>query len=57
MVLAAVPNDYNMTTEIVTPCEKQATNRQLCLVERLCCTNQLKVEFPLSLDRVIPQLP
>jgi len=35
MVLAAVPNDYNMTTEIVTPCEKQATNRQLCLVEPL----------------------
>ncbi|MDO8886198.1 hypothetical protein [Candidatus Oleimmundimicrobium sp.] len=26
-------------------------------LDRLCCTNQLMVEFPLALDRVIPQLP
>lgn len=26
-------------------------------LNRLCCTNQLMVEFPLVLDRVIPQLP
>ena len=26
-------------------------------LDGLCCTNQLKVEFSLSLDRVIPQLP